>query len=211
MTSLLADRLTQHRGAGQRLERAGRDRHPQVLADLDADDQALDVGGGEEAVGAERDGCAVEARPRRLRAVAAGGEPAALVELLVIGDERLGHEAEHPAAVQHGGAVEDLVVHRQRQADDGQAGEDVAASPRRRGPGRRGRRAAGSAAGTGRRRCSRSATARGRRGRATPSASAGRMQGEDALGVEGAVGDAQRRARRRRRAGSREWGMVALL
>ena len=56
-----------------------------------------------------------------------GGEPAALVKLLVIGDERLGHDAEHSAAVEHGGAVEQLVVHGERQADDGEAGEGAGA------------------------------------------------------------------------------------
>ena len=31
--------------------------------------------------------------------------------------------------MQHGGAVEELIVHRQRQADDGDAGKDLAAGP----------------------------------------------------------------------------------
>ena len=131
MTSLLADRLSSTVAPAQGLERAGRDRHPEVLADLDADDQALDVVGVEEAGRCRRG----RGSPSRTTVAAArrggGGEPAALVELLVIGDERFGHDAEHLAAVQHGGAVEELIVHRQRQADDGQAGEDGRARVRR--------------------------------------------------------------------------------
>ena len=52
-----------------------------------------------------------------------GGEPATFVELLVVGQERLGHHAEDSAAVQHGGAVEHLIVQGKRQADAQQAGK----------------------------------------------------------------------------------------
>ncbi len=47
--------------------------------------------------------------------IGGGGKPAPLVKLLVIGQERLGDQAQDPAAMQHRGAVEDLVIDQQRQ------------------------------------------------------------------------------------------------
>ena len=47
--------VEQHGRAGQRLERARRNRHPQVFADLDADDDVRIARRGEEQIGAERD------------------------------------------------------------------------------------------------------------------------------------------------------------
>src|SRR5262249_16849392 len=79
--------------------------------------------GGEEQVGAKGGGFAVE---DDLAAASGGGrgEPARLVKFLVIGQERLRHDAEDAAAVENGGAVGELIVHRQRQGHDPQAGKD---------------------------------------------------------------------------------------
>src|SRR4029077_12269367 len=119
-------KVDQHRGAGQGLVATWRHGHPEVFADFDADRQPLDVGRGEEAVGPEGDGGAVDDDFAAARGGGAG-EPSALVKLLVIGDERLGNQAKQPAAAKDGGAVEDLVVHGQRQADEGDAGVEVGA------------------------------------------------------------------------------------
>ena len=71
------------------------------------------------------------------RAVA-GIELARLVELAVVGQVGLGHDAEDPAAGDDDGAVEEPVVDPQRQADDG----DDAVLPGRLGDGRERRLAA---------------------------------------------------------------------
>ena len=117
-TSLLADRFSRTVAPARAWNELGGDRHPQVLADLDADDEAR------HARAARRAGRCRTGRLRRRQADGAAarggrrGEPAGLVELLVIRQERLRHDAEHLPAVEDGGAVEELVVHDQRQADD---------------------------------------------------------------------------------------------
>src|SRR5207249_11212857 len=82
--------------------------------------------GGKQQMRAEWDRFAVQryfaAASRRGR-----GEPAALVEFFVIRNKRLRHETEDPAPVNDGRAVEELVVHRQGQANDRQTGIDRAA------------------------------------------------------------------------------------
>src|SRR5207237_9745729 len=55
------------------------------------------------------------------------GERALLVVFLVVGDVRFGHDAAHAAAVQDCRTVEEAVMDDQRQADHGQAGEDLTA------------------------------------------------------------------------------------
>ena len=83
----------------------------------------------------------------------AGAELARLVELAVVRQVGLRHDAEHAAAADDGGAVEEQVVDAQRQADDRhrpaiaarRLGHACRAPPRR--------RRAGRAGGTGRRRC----------------------------------------------------------
>ena len=136
--------------------------------------------------------CAAEDDVASAAAVGGRGEPAALVKLLVIGQERLGHDAEQPAAMQHGGAVEELIVDGQRQADDGEAGEDAALPWRD-----------ASSASTAPR-CKRGlveqigAGVAGERQLGEDEdgdllALGPAHQGEDVLGVEGTVGDAQQR------------------
>ncbi len=134
----LADRLVarrevhEHRRPGHGLERAGGHGHPEVLADLDADDQAplpafparaLRL---EQEIDAERHDPAAQLDLRRLLADRRA-EPPALVELLVIGQELLGHDAQHRAVGDRHGAVEQAVADRDRRAD-----EDDLPAPRRR-------------------------------------------------------------------------------
>src|SRR5947208_17013518 len=87
--------IEQHGGARERLLRAGWDRHPQVLTDLDADHEVLDRGRRiEEQVDAEGD---ILSEQRNVAAAGDRGrrEPANLVELLVIRNVRLRYDAEH--------------------------------------------------------------------------------------------------------------------
>ena len=51
------------------------------------------------------------------------GEPAGLVELLVVRQVRLRHDAEQSALLEDGGDIEELIVDQPGQADDGQAGD----------------------------------------------------------------------------------------
>ena len=112
-----AGQVGQHRRAGQRGLGARRHRHPHVLADLDVQHEARQVGGGEQQVRAERH---VRCRRRGWspRTVVAGGELAALVELAVGGQVRLRHHTEHRTAVDHHRGVVDPVAVAQRRADD---------------------------------------------------------------------------------------------
>ena len=121
-----------------------------------------------------------------------GGEPSALVKLLVIGDERFGDEAEQPAAVQDGGAVKHLIVHGQRQADQGDAAERIGAGSEQVFEG-----VQGAALQDGLLEQVGAGVAGQRQLREDQDGDALRLgplhEGEDALGVEGAVGDAEHR------------------
>ena len=68
-----------------------------------------EVGGGEEKVGAERYRLAVEVEHEAGKAGAAR-EPALLVIFAVVGKEGLGHDAEHPAAVDGDSAIVEAAV-----------------------------------------------------------------------------------------------------
>jgi hypothetical protein len=98
-------------GAGEGGAGARGDRHPHVLADLDVDRQVGQVGGAEDEVRAEGDvpvlvgAGPVRAGEHRAAGVVTAGEPALLVELAVVGQVDLGHDAEDLAAVQDDGAV----------------------------------------------------------------------------------------------------------
>src|SRR5262249_7820996 len=118
--------VQQHRSPVQRLHGAGGDRHPQILTDLDTDEQAVHVHGVEEQLAAEGDfNTAEDDAPAA--AASGSGEPSALVKLLVVRNERLGHGAEQLAAVEDRGAVEELIVHDDGQADGSEPGENDAA------------------------------------------------------------------------------------
>ena len=104
--------------ARQRRLGARRDRDPHVLADLGVDDEAGDVVGGEQQVGAERVRGAADAD---LAALAdPGGELPSLVELAVGRRIGLRDDAEDRAAVDDDGAVVDPVAVAQRRPDHDQ-------------------------------------------------------------------------------------------
>ena len=93
---------------------------PQILADLHAHDEVGHVLAGEELVGGE-----VHLLPGQHHVPArillgGGGKTAALGELTVVGDEALGHHAQHLAPVDHRGAVVQLVVMAQGEAHSGE-------------------------------------------------------------------------------------------
>ena len=125
--------VDEHRRAGEGLEGAGRDRHPQVLADLDADDDAGHAARPSKSRSVPNGDVpmAVPIEHASARLPCAGREPAGLVELLVIRQERLGHDAEQLPVLTDGGDVEELIVDEPRQADDGQARERCSLSSSR--------------------------------------------------------------------------------
>ena len=94
---LLRRQVGEHRRSRQRAVGAGRDRRPQVLADLDVQHEAGQVAAREHELRPARDRAA---RHRHLVAdqVARGAELALLVVLVVLGQIALGHDAEHPPA-----------------------------------------------------------------------------------------------------------------
>ena len=106
--------VEQQRRAGQRRVGRGRDRHPQVLADLGVEDEARQVRRLEQQLGAEGHVLAQQPQLRALRMVGRV-ELARLVELAVVRQVGLGHDAQQPAAVHDRGAVEQRMVHAQRQ------------------------------------------------------------------------------------------------
>ena len=86
------------------------------------DDEAGQVGGGEEQVGAERDLRLAQA-DRQAGEADAGGEPALLVIFAVIGKEALRHHAEDAAAVERYGGIVEAAIADKRGADEQQGGE----------------------------------------------------------------------------------------
>ena len=109
-----AGEVGQHGRPGERGLGARRHRHPHVLADLDVQHEARHVLGGEQQVGPERH-LRRPAEADRAAQVVAGRDLAALVELAVGRQVRLGRHAEHPAAVHDDGAVVDPVAVAERQ------------------------------------------------------------------------------------------------
>ena len=110
--------VEQHRRPGLRLDRAGRDWHPEVLADLDAHDHgsALASLTREEQVNSERNASARKFDRRRLGTVGRT-EPSALVELLVVGKDLLGHDPQDLSVRQDRRGIEQAVLDRHRQPD----------------------------------------------------------------------------------------------
>ncbi len=106
----------------QRLERAGRQRSPEVLADLHADDEALEAARAEQQVGADGDDAVADAHLAGDE-VARGGEPALLVVFLVAGNIGLRDEAVDDAPREDRGGVEQVPLGGEREADDQQGAE----------------------------------------------------------------------------------------
>ena len=95
-----------HGGARDGVMRAGRDRGPEVLADLDGEGDPGLLRQLEQQVRAE--GAVWPARRSSpLERLARRGEPALLVVLLVAGQEGLRHDAEQPARLEHRRGVEE--------------------------------------------------------------------------------------------------------
>ena len=118
-----AREVRQHGRPGQGRLGARRDRDPHVLADLHVQPQPRHVGGVEDQVRPQ--GYVGAGHPdRRTPAVVAGSEPAALVELAVGREVRLGRDPQHPTAVDDDRAVEHPGAVHERRADD-QDGEQV--------------------------------------------------------------------------------------
>ena len=157
-----ARQVDQHRGAGQRGLGARRDRDPHVLADLRVQHQPRHVLGREQQVDAERHGLRRPTRIAPAALVLAGGDLPPLVELAVVRQVGLRHDAEDPAAVDDHRAVVDPVPVAQRRADD-QHRQQVGRWPPTISPHRRPRpRRAPRPAAAGPRSSSRSGTAPGR-------------------------------------------------
>ena len=100
---------------------AGRHRHPHVLADLGVHLEAGDVGGGEYQVVADGDQLspAGDADGQR-QIVHTRREMAFLVELPVVGQVGLRDDTQHPAVLDHHGAVVQAVAQRDRSPDGDQ-------------------------------------------------------------------------------------------
>ena len=119
----LADRdvgggeIGEHRGAGQRRLGRGRDRHPEILADLGVHHEAGDVFRGEQEVRPEGRLLPGELHRSALGAVA-GGKMPALVEFAVVRQVDLGHDAEQPAAVHGKRAVIEAAEMPDRRAEE---------------------------------------------------------------------------------------------
>ena len=121
----LADRdvggreVEQDRRAGERGHRGGRDRHPQVLADLDVEHEPGLGRHPEEKPATERDAALVAQVDRLPGCRIPGRELASLVELPVVRQVRLRDHPEHAALTDHDRAVVEQVVDLDRHADHG--------------------------------------------------------------------------------------------
>ena len=114
----VAGRAIEEEGrAGQGHVAAGWVHGPQILANLDADDQVGEISRGEEQIVPDGDLLAVDLDAITRHQVA-GGEPAFLVEFVGGRQIGLGDEAEHASAGDEGRAVEQLAADLQRQAHD---------------------------------------------------------------------------------------------
>ena len=101
---LLADRLASTVAPGDRRLAAGRVGNPDVLADLRVHDQAAQIGGLPQQVGAERHGVPADGDGAAVGPVAADEMPR-LVEFPVVRQVDLRHHAEQRAAMDGKGAV----------------------------------------------------------------------------------------------------------
>ncbi len=108
--------VAEQQRAGERALRRRRRRRPEVLADLDVEHEVRKVRSGEHQVGAERDRLAGQCRFEADDAHA-GREPAMLVELAVVRQERLRDGAEDPPARHDDRAVVESTVAANRCAE----------------------------------------------------------------------------------------------
>ena len=96
------------------MEGGGRQGAPQIFADLHTQHKAGHLAAAEQQRRAKKH--LLPADSHRLHLGAAGGELPFFVELAVVGQVGLGHDAQQLPAAQHGGAVVQLAVYQQRQA-----------------------------------------------------------------------------------------------
>ncbi len=103
--------------SGERAARRGRGGDPEVLADLGVKDEVREVGCGEEEIHAEGNR---GPRERHLEAghARARREPAVLVVLAIVGQERLGNDTQDRAAREDHRAVVEALVAAHRSPDD---------------------------------------------------------------------------------------------
>ncbi len=105
-----------HLRAGQRRLAAGRLGDPAVLAHLHVEAERRRPPGREDQVGPERRRGARQG-DLAARNPEAGSEPAPLIELAVVGQVALGHDAQHPSGVDRDGAVEQPPAPPERRPD----------------------------------------------------------------------------------------------
>jgi hypothetical protein len=125
MVTFEAERLAITVAPARCREGRGRQGRPDVLADVDGEGEAGDVGGFERQVRSEGDGFA---RQRDLvhGGIRRHGKLTLLVELAIVGQVGLGHDAEDHAAMDHHRAAMDAGADFQRRADDDDGGERAA-------------------------------------------------------------------------------------
>ena len=100
--------------ARQCVEGGGRQRAPQILAQLHTQHKAGHLAAAEQQ--RRTKGHLLPADSHRLHLGAAGSELPFFVKLAVVGQVGLGHDAQQLPPAQYGGAVVQLAVHQQRQA-----------------------------------------------------------------------------------------------
>uniref|UniRef100_A0A0N4ZIW7 LigA n=1 Tax=Parastrongyloides trichosuri TaxID=131310 RepID=A0A0N4ZIW7_PARTI len=110
--------VAQDARACERRPRRRRQRRPEVLADLDGEDEARPVGRLKDQARGEIDARTVQ-DDSVLAAAGGGREPALLIIFAVVGQIGLGDHAQHLAPAQHDGAVEQGVAVADRRADHG--------------------------------------------------------------------------------------------
>ena len=107
--------ICHHRGPGQRVGAAWRDRRPQILTDLGGQHKGRHLLAGKQQVGADQ-----RFLPGQLDALRLGharDEMALLVKLAVVGQMQLWYKAQQLAVAHNGGAVVQFAVAAHRQAD----------------------------------------------------------------------------------------------
>ena len=105
----------EHKRAGERSVAAGRERRPEILANLDVHGEVWPILGEDNQIAAEGDRFASHPNDRCAR-FAARGELPLLVELPIVGKIGLGHRAENAAAIDKNGAIEQLGFRLDRRA-----------------------------------------------------------------------------------------------
>ena len=104
-----------HRGPGQRVGAAWRDRRPQVFADLGGQHKGRHLLAGKQQVGADQR--FLPGQRDALRRTHTGDEVALFIELTVVGQMQLWYKAQQLAIAHNGGAVVQFAVAAHRQTD----------------------------------------------------------------------------------------------